>query len=31
MNEGSKQKYWKIVSLKDHVKMVMRQQKDSEE
>jgi hypothetical protein len=31
MDETSKPKYWKVVCLRDHVKMVMRQQKDSEE
>ena len=25
MDETSKPKYWKVVSLRDHVKMVMRQ------
>ena len=29
MNEGSTPKYWRLVNLRDHVKMVMRQQKDS--
>ena len=30
MDEASTPRYWRKVSLRDHVKMVMRQQKDSE-